>query len=771
MKRRLFSLLLCLALCLAYLPASAGAAFADIDDAEVAVAAAALQGMGVVSGTTSSTFEPDSTLTRAQVCAMAVNAAGLSSQVSTYARRTLFSDVPASSWYNGYVNLAYSEGLVNGNGDGTFSPDRSVTYGELATILLRMLGYTSAEIGSVWPLDYTGFCDDLGLSQGLGLGAYDTVTRGEAAILFYRTLKTEINGSEQPYYETIEGVASTEEAIVLDTDASYGGSSGLLMVYSPDSGIVYYTQKNTQSDALERYLGVLLFSSSGQVTGFLPEDGGYLDLTIGSATASTLTSSAGTSYRISSGAVVISSGETYDYSTSGYLQLNSRRGNTVRLYYADDGSVAYLYLSGGTASSSEAVVATASSASSIARALGISGSSYAITKNGAAAESGDAAAYDVGYYDAATGTLRLSDYRVSGYLSAASPSVTAATTVTLAGYTFDVLECAWNTLGELELGDKVTLLLTDDCKVAAAYPASEVSAEMVGVLSEDGRSVTLSGSGITLTADTISCDADQWGTLVTVSAASASRLRCSSVTGRSAGALDLAEGTLGDLELAPALAVYEWTGSGYVYSLEGERGTASADFDAVTWTDSLSASAVSYYHTNSAGQVDVLLLEDVTGNCYDYGEITVYTGSDGINLGSGGSSGMDAYNRAAVLTSSGGSTSKFLCALSASTGSMVGVAMGRYSDSYEKAASLQKLTKLTGVTAADFFQEDGDWYVEADGEEYPVSEQVQVLFESSETWLEGESGLTTALADAAGLTLYCDRDPDQGGQIRVITAD
>ena len=153
MKRRLFSLLLCLALCLAYLPASVGAAFADIDDAEVAVAAAALQGMGVVSGTTSSTFEPDSTLTRAQVCAMAVNAAGLSSQVSTYARRTLFSDVPASSWYNGYVNLAYSEGLVNGNGDGTFSPDRSVTYGELATILL-------------------------GLSLGLGRGAYDTVTWG-----------------------------------------------------------------------------------------------------------------------------------------------------------------------------------------------------------------------------------------------------------------------------------------------------------------------------------------------------------------------------------------------------------------------------------------------------------------------------------------------------------------------------------------------------------------------------------------------------------------
>ena len=30
---------------------------------------------------------------------------------------------PPSAWYNGYVNLAYSQGFVNGNGDGTFRPD------------------------------------------------------------------------------------------------------------------------------------------------------------------------------------------------------------------------------------------------------------------------------------------------------------------------------------------------------------------------------------------------------------------------------------------------------------------------------------------------------------------------------------------------------------------------------------------------------------------------------------------------------------------------
>ena len=173
MKRKLFLP----ALCLAALPARAGAAYTDITDETVATAAAALEGMGVVSGTSDSTFNPSGSLSRAQLCAMLVNAAGLSSQVSTYARKTLFSDVSASAWYNGYVNLAYSQGLVSGNGDGTFGPNEAVTYGEMATSLLRLLGYTSEEVGAVWPLDYTTFCDELGLSDGLSLGAYDSLNR------------------------------------------------------------------------------------------------------------------------------------------------------------------------------------------------------------------------------------------------------------------------------------------------------------------------------------------------------------------------------------------------------------------------------------------------------------------------------------------------------------------------------------------------------------------------------------------------------------------
>ena len=767
MKKRFASLLLCLALCLGALPLSAGAAFSDISDQETAVAAAALQGLGVVSGTSADTFSPNGTLTRAQVCTMAVNAAGLSSQVSTYARKTLFSDVSPSAWYNGYVNLAYSQGLVNGNGDGTFSPDAPITYGAMATILLRMLGYTSEEIGSVWPLDYTAFCDQLGLSQGLNLGAYDVLTRGQAAVLFYRAIKATANGTGQPYYTGINGVASTSDAILLDTNASYGGSSGLLMVYDlNEGGVTYYTQAQTQSDALEGYLGVLLFDSSGRVAGFVPESESVKDLTIGSASASTLTDSSGVSYRIASGAVVLSGGSSYPYSTSGYLQLNAQKGKSVRLFYDDNGAVTYLYLSGSTTAASQAAVASSTSAeSSLALALGISEKQYAITKNGVSADSSDLTQYDVGYYDAATNTLRTSDYRVCGYLSYVSPSLAAAETITVAGCTFDVLESAWDTLADFQLGDKVTLLLTDDGKVAAAYAATSLSADMVGVLAQDGKSVTLSGSGITLTADTMTYSDTAPGSLVTVSASSASTLRCSAVSTVSA-AVDLTAETVGELELAPSCAVYEWAGSGYVYDLDGNQGASSSDFTAIDWTDSLSQSDVSYYHTNSAGQVDVLLLNDVTGNCYEYGEVTRYTGQSGINLGGT----IGAYNAAAVLTNGQGSSEKYLCTLSVS-GKYMGLALGGGSNGYRKVTKAASLNSLSDVDSGDFFLQGESWYVQGGDDLYEISSQVQIHLSGADLWLSGEEGLATVLADGYDLTLYYDRAPDEGGRIRLIVAE
>lgn len=134
--------------------------FSDIRDDETALYADTLRLMGVVSGTGSNQFSPDKVLTRAEFCSMVLNYMGIGNQISQHATRTIFSDVPASHWARGAVNLAASTSLgtddksgrlISGMGNGKFAPDENITYAQAITILLRVLGYTDSDTGAVWP--------------------------------------------------------------------------------------------------------------------------------------------------------------------------------------------------------------------------------------------------------------------------------------------------------------------------------------------------------------------------------------------------------------------------------------------------------------------------------------------------------------------------------------------------------------------------------------------------------------------------------------------
>ncbi len=764
--KRILSAVLIFCLLLA-LPA--GAVFEDISDEDTAVAAAVLESMGIVSGTAEGIFEPSASLTRAAVCAMAVRVLGLEDSVAAQSYKTLFDDVPAGEWFSGYVNLAYAEGIVNGYGNGKFGPEDPITGGQLVTIALRLLGYSSSDIGAVWPVDHVNFAAEIGLSDGAAVSGTGVINRGNAAKVFYNMLCLNAKGASKPYYQTVSNASSVTEVILLDTEAESGGVGGYIMAAAIGGGkvsIEYYARENPISYEFEGEIGNLLIGSSGKVTGFIPTDTDAVELTVASAKASGITDSSGSFYRVGSSAVVIAAGSSSDYSSSGYLQINSAVGRSVKLFYDDNGNVSYVYLSAGTVSTNEVIVAqTKSAASELARALGISDKNYKISKNGAPAEAEDITIYDTAYYDAASKTLCVSDYQLTGIIESASPSVSAAKTITVSGCTLDVLECAWDSLDAFALGKNVTLLLTDDKKVAAAYPtSSKAKAEMTGVLSANGSSITLCGSGLTISSNEIEANEQLYGGLVRVSAYS-NKLKCSALL-ESSAKLNIAEGTLGDYDIAPGCSLYEWSGSGYVYSLEGEQGVASSSFSAIYWTDKLAATYVSAYELNSAGQVDVILLKNVTGNNYEYGKLSVYKDKEGINLGSGKD---EAYNNAVTVTNSGGTSTKYLCPQVIS-GTYGGIALEGYSKNYKRVSTSSKLTVAANLDISDFFSQNGNWYVVARDYELPVSENVEVYLAAIDRWYSGEEGLLTALASDYDLTVYYDRSATTGGQIRVIVA-
>lgn len=774
MKKKLLSLVLTLCLLCPSLIVRADASFADISDPDTALAAAVLQSMGIVGGVGNDMYSPNTILTRAQFCVFMLHSLGMKDQVSAHSHKTLFSDVKPGNWYTGYVNLAYSQGLLAGYGNGKFGPDDPVTYGQAATLLLRMLGYTSADVGKVWPTDYVNYVHTLELDKGLSLSADKGVTRGQAAILLYNTLNTEGKGAKDKFYKTFGETASVQQVIVLDTDVQNGTATGQLMacvLSTAGTRVEYFSQKNRMSDFLVGYEGELLLNPAGKVLGFIPGSTTMKDVVLSSTKASGITDSTGVTHRIPGSTVTIIGQDVYTWSSTGYIQAGSLSGRAARLYYDEDGAVTGIYIPTGTVNgnASAAVAMTSAPVQELVGKLGITGA-YAIVKNGAAATAADLARYDTAYYDAASRTLCASDYRITGYIESATPSVDAAQTLTVAGCALPVLEAAWDSLENYKPGDRVTLLLTDDCKVAAAIAPTTLLADMTGVLSTDGNSIILCSTGLTIRSAEIEADTRLRGTLVEAHIYKDS-IACFAWSSSLSGKLNIAERTLGKHSLAPSCRIYEQSGgnlsSSYVYSLAGELGVASRDFDDIFWTDALNADCISGARLNSAGQVDLLLLNNVTGNQYTYGTLIRYEGTEGVMTSS---SPKPVYSSAVTLTNGNGQSQKYLSAHTLSHDTYYGIALRSHSNALQQVVSLVKLTRSEPLAAGALSLQENDWYASVNGYDLPVSDQVQIYIESTKQWLSGSDNVPTAVSSGLSLVAHYDKELSSGAVVRILVA-
>ena len=172
MKKRLstFVMAICMVVSLLAVPAgAAGAAtvtFSDVGDRTTAMAVESLRLLGVLDGYGDGTFRPNTVLTRAQFCKMAVYAMNGSEELGRYRTVTVFPDVKPSHWAAPYINMASKgKSIIAGYADGRFHPDRTVTVGQATTILLRMLGYKDEDVGGVWPDSYMAEAATIGLTE------------------------------------------------------------------------------------------------------------------------------------------------------------------------------------------------------------------------------------------------------------------------------------------------------------------------------------------------------------------------------------------------------------------------------------------------------------------------------------------------------------------------------------------------------------------------------------------------------------------------------
>ena len=191
--------------------AQADAAYSDTEGKACEGAVNVLSALGVVDGFTDGTYKPEQTVTRAQMAKLIVAALGVSEYAT--AKNSSYTDMGSAQWAIPVVEYATNLGIINGVGNGKFAPNKTVTYEQVATMICRALGYTTAskEMNGTYPAVFVqkaralGILDDV---QGYSIGT--GANRGDCAIMLYNALElaqvyADADGVTQPKNGTDNG--------------------------------------------------------------------------------------------------------------------------------------------------------------------------------------------------------------------------------------------------------------------------------------------------------------------------------------------------------------------------------------------------------------------------------------------------------------------------------------------------------------------------------------------------------------------------------------
>lgn len=171
---------------------------------------------GIMSGTSSSAFSPDLTMTRAMLVSVLYRAEG-SPDVSKNAD---FTDVPSDAYYADAVAWANENGIVSGYGNGLFGSNDPVSRSQIAAILYRYAGDPSATAGENFADESSipayasvavDWARDKGIINGVGGNRFNpqgNATRAQVALILKNYLTNNQND---------DGIAKTTAGLVKGT--------------------------------------------------------------------------------------------------------------------------------------------------------------------------------------------------------------------------------------------------------------------------------------------------------------------------------------------------------------------------------------------------------------------------------------------------------------------------------------------------------------------------------------------------------------------------
>ena len=176
-------------------PAFAVSLFPDVkENTTYAEAIAYLSDLGIMVGDENGNFNPDKAVSRAEMAAIVCR---LLTEDASKTDGTVFNDVSVNHWANAYIIEAARLGIVNGYGNGNFGPSDTVTYEQAVTMIVRAAGWDSeAEQAGGYPDGFLSIAAKNDLLEGINVKNGAEFSRANVAELIYNYLlkREEENG-------------------------------------------------------------------------------------------------------------------------------------------------------------------------------------------------------------------------------------------------------------------------------------------------------------------------------------------------------------------------------------------------------------------------------------------------------------------------------------------------------------------------------------------------------------------------------------------------
>lgn len=619
--KKIIAFMLCIALTLPFMAFSVSAQSTD----DTINLQNLMKDLKIMQGDEAGNFNLGDKVTRAEFAKIAVAASEYRNTVAASSLTSPFHDVPFTYWGASYIRCAANNGFIKGYPDSTFRPEDNVTLEEGVTIALKLLGYKDDYFDLSWPEGQMKAAVDFELLEGLEAGMGQALSRGDVMQLIYNALTTNMKDS-QLYLLNSFGYSYAEDVILIATSNEDSSISDNKVLTSAGT----FEIPAGFDKSLAGFKGDMVTKNPNNLVSFVPTNKRGASYTLNTVLKEDVLVYDGDK----TASVNIGKNTSIYYKTEkttmDLLKTKASIGDSITVYTNDSGDTEYVMVGSMKSTGATTVLADLSS-------YGIDDNTI-IYKNGKRVSKDEVAVRDILYYSKDMNMAWVWSNKITGVYESAAPNKDNIESVTISGKTYSIETTTayekFVTGGSFELGDTVTIYLGRNGEIADVFPASEEEMSFIGYLTATGTKTyenELGNSYSSYYATVAFADGSEVEykteldykeykcSMVKVSLGKngATLIKFAAEHNKLSGVFDASRNILGNTKLANDVKIMD------IGNTESFRSANYIIVHKQRLDDAeLLARDIFAYVKNDKNEISELYLNDVTGDCHEFGIVT-----------------------------------------------------------------------------------------------------------------------------------------------------